>query len=98
MKYQRRFETDTVSGARELAQISTLIADLHRAVAVLDVDIETEEERVQVRDPAHPAYPTLARSFRVRRYNLNATISGLQNRMQLLQHARTSQPVGTVAA
>jgi hypothetical protein len=42
-------------------------------------DIEHEEKCVGVRDLADPAYPVLARSLRVRRENIGATIAMLEN-------------------
>jgi hypothetical protein len=55
-----------------------LIGDLSRSVAFLAADIELEEERAGVRDLADPAYPVLARSLRVRRENIGATIASLE--------------------
>lgn len=65
---------------RELAQISTLIASLHRSVDLLNFDIDAEEERTRVRDLSDPTYPILARHLRVRRDNLNDTIAALRTR------------------
>jgi hypothetical protein len=60
-------------------QIATLIGSLSRSVELLTVDIENEETRVGVRDVTDPAYPVLARSLRVRRDNIGATIALLEN-------------------
>ena len=60
-------------------QIATLIGSLSRSVDLLTVDIEHEEARTGVRDLADPAYPVLARSLRVRRGNIMATIAMLEN-------------------
>ena len=59
-------------------RIAILIADLTRTSAILTADIEHEEERAGVRDLADPAYPALARTLRVRRQNLRATIASLE--------------------
>jgi hypothetical protein len=59
--------------------MATLIGSLSRSVALLTVDIEHEETRVGVRDLSDPAYPVLARSLRVRRENIGATIALLEN-------------------
>jgi len=99
MKHQRRFETDSQPEAQELSQISTLISDLDRIIAILGADIETEEEHARVRELADPTYPVLARSLRARRDNLAATIDALQRRLQLRQRASTTkQSVADVAA
>jgi hypothetical protein len=58
-------------------QIATLIGDLSRKVAILTADIVHEEARV--RDLSDPAYPVLARSLRVRRDNIGATVAMLEN-------------------
>lgn len=90
MKHLRRFEIESRAEGREMAQLGTLIANLDRTIAILDADIEAEEERVRVRDLADPAYPILARSLRTRRENLMATLDALQQR---LQHAAASRRV-----
>jgi hypothetical protein len=59
-------------------QIVTLIESLSRSVELLTVHIEHEEERAGVRDLEDPAYPVLARSLRVRRDNIGATIASLK--------------------
>jgi hypothetical protein len=60
-------------------QIATLIGDLSRSVERLTVDIEHEETQAGVRDLSDPTYPVLARSLRVRRDNIGATIAMLEN-------------------
>ena len=60
-------------------QIATLIGDLSRKVAILTADIVHEEARAGVRDLSDPAYPVLARSLRVRRDNIGATVAMLEN-------------------
>jgi hypothetical protein len=63
-------------------QIATLIGTLSRSVELLTVDIEHEEARAGVYDLADPAYPVLARSLRVRRENIEATIAALEAAVQ----------------
>jgi hypothetical protein len=60
-------------------QIATLIGSLSRSVELLTVDIDHEEARAGVRDLSDPTYPVLARSLRVRRENIGATIAMLEN-------------------
>jgi hypothetical protein len=67
--------TAAVSGLK----IATLIGNLSRSVDLLTVDIEHEETQAGVRDLSDPAYPVLARSLRVRRDNIGATIVSLEN-------------------
>jgi len=63
-------------------QIATLIGDLRRSVAALTADIEHEEMRSGVRNVTNPTYPVLARSLRVRRENIAATIASLEALVQ----------------
>ena len=72
-------ETPRRTVATNRLQIATLIGSLSRSVALLKVDIEHEETRVGVRDLSDPAYLVLARSLRVRRENIGATIAMLEN-------------------
>jgi hypothetical protein len=73
------FERLRGTAAVNKLQIATLIGSLSRSVALLTVDIEHEETRAGVRDLSDPAYPVLARSLRVRRENIRATIAMLEN-------------------
>jgi hypothetical protein len=75
-------ETPRRTAAVNGLQIATLIGSLSRSVALLTVDIEHEEARAGVRDLSDPAYPVLARSLRVRRDNIGATISSLEALVQ----------------
>jgi hypothetical protein len=63
-------------------QIATLIGSLSRSVELLTVDIDHEEARAGARDVSDPAYPALARSLRVRRENIRATIASLEALVQ----------------
>ena len=74
-----RLETLRGTAAVNGLQIATLIGNLSRSAELLTVDIEHEEARAGVRDLADPAYPVLARSLRVRRDNIRATIAMLEN-------------------
>ena len=74
-----QLETPRGTAAVRRLQIATLIGSLSRSVALLTVDIEHEETRVGVRDLSDPTYPVLARSLRVRRDNIGATIAMLEN-------------------
>jgi hypothetical protein len=72
-------ETLRGTAAVNRLQIATLIGNLSRSVDLLTVDIEHEETQAGVRDLSDPAYPVLARSLRVRRDNVRATIAMLEN-------------------
>jgi hypothetical protein len=84
MKHQRDFRSVSDVALREVARISALISDLDRVVRILDSDIATEEERVQLSDPFDPNYPVLARTLTARRDNLKDTIGALEKRLAAL--------------
>jgi hypothetical protein len=75
-------ETLRGTAAANTLQIATLIGSLSRSVVLLTVDIEHEEARAEVRDLSDPTYPVLARSMRVRRENIRATIAALEALVQ----------------
>ena len=75
-------ETPRGTAAIKKLQIAALIGDLSRKADILTADIEHEEIRSGVRDLADPAYPVLARSLRVRRENIGATIISLEALVQ----------------
>jgi hypothetical protein len=81
MKMQRHFEIGNEAAVRQLAQISTMIADFGQTLQVLDCEILTEEEGARVCDPTDIAYPNLARAMRIRRDNLKVTIGFLEQRL-----------------
>jgi hypothetical protein len=80
-------ETLRETAAMKRLRTATLIADLSRSVALLTVDIEEEEERVGVHDVSAINYPVLARSLRVRKENLEATINALEQAVPWLAKA-----------
>jgi flagellar protein FliJ len=75
----KRFHADEKK--RRVTQIETMIAEFDRMIRDLDRDIETEQNRAGINDPAHYAYPTYARAAMVRRDNLIR--SGNELRTQL---------------
>jgi hypothetical protein len=66
---------------RATMKLRALVSDLHLQVHFLDRGIHDEEQRTGILDLANIAYPSLARTLRVRRDNLLATIRMLENRM-----------------
>jgi hypothetical protein len=77
-----RFETLTNRNVLFQERTKRFISDLRRLVQLLDVDLETEEERTGILDPTNMNYPVLARKLRVRRENLTATISRLEGTLK----------------
>jgi len=68
-------------------QLQALIADLRWKVQLLDSDIQDEEQRARVSDPAALAYPMLALTLRGRRENLLVTIAALDERLKAIDPA-----------
>ena len=64
----KRFQVD--EKRRRVAQIETMIADFERMASDLDREIAAEEQKANISDPAHFAYPTYAKAAAQRRDNL----------------------------
>ncbi|UOM33852.1 hypothetical protein [Acuticoccus sp. I52.16.1] len=70
---------------RQLAQYERMIADLEVIRVELGKQIEGEERRSGVADPANFAYSTVARAARERRRNLTTTIDDLTGRREAVE-------------
>lgn len=68
---------------RQLAQFERMIGDLEVIRGELGKQIDSEERRTGVDDPANYAYSTVARAARERRNNLTNTINDLSERRSL---------------
>ena len=68
-------------GRRQVAQIEAMITDLDGMVATLENEIEAEQKRTGIRDPAHVAYSILAKATMLRRDNLKRTVTGLKDQL-----------------
>jgi hypothetical protein len=84
MRHQHQYERVNAIPPRQVSWIATLISNLDQRAQLLDYDIATEEERAQVFDPSHHAYPILATALTARRDNLRATIAALEKRLASL--------------
>jgi flagellar protein FliJ len=69
---------DVAERARKVADIEMMARDFETMVGDLERQITTEEERTGIRDTAHFAYSTFAKSVTVRREKLIATIADLK--------------------
>lgn len=65
---------------RQLAQFERMVGDLEVIRTELGKQIDMEERRSGVSDPANYAYSTVARAARERRDNLTTTIRDLTDR------------------
>ncbi len=82
----KRFEAD--EKARKVADIEHMIRDFEGMADDLDRQIKAEEERTGIKDPAHFAYSTFAKSASQRRDNLRASADGLKVRLEAAQRER----------
>ncbi len=60
----KRFQVD--EKRRQVTQIEMMIAEFERMATELDREILAEQNRANVHDPAHYAYPTYAKAARQR--------------------------------
>jgi hypothetical protein len=61
------------------AELAALTSHLRQLIYNFEISIEVEESRAQTSDLANANYPLAARMLRVRRDNLLATISTLED-------------------
>jgi flagellar FliJ protein len=82
----KRFEAD--EKARKAADIEHMILEFEGMANDLDRQIKAEEERTGIKDPAHFAYSTFAKSASHRRDNLRASADGLKVKLEAAQRER----------
>ena len=74
--------------ARKVAGLEHMIREFENMSADLDRQIETEEMRTGIKDPAHFSYSMFAKSAQQRRENLMASIADLRTRLEAAQRER----------
>ena len=72
----RKFQVD--EKRRRTAQIETMIAEFDRMSVDLEREIKTEQDRANIHDPSHFAYPTYAKAAIQRRENLKHSADELR--------------------
>jgi hypothetical protein len=82
----KRFEAD--EKARKVADLEHMIREFEGMASDLDRQIKAEEDRTGVKDPAHFAYSTFAKSASQRRDNLRASADGLKTKLEAAQRER----------
>lgn len=82
----KRFEAD--EKARKVADLEHMIREFENMAADLDRQIRAEEERTGIKDPAHFAYSTFAKSASQRRDNLRTSADGLKAKLEAAQRER----------
>jgi len=81
----KKFQVD--ERRRKVAQIEGMIAEFERMVSDLDREINVEQERAGISDPAHFAYPTYAKAAMQRRENLKRSADELKGQLDDAQAA-----------
>ncbi len=76
----KRFQAE--EQRRRVVQLNTMIAEFTRMSNELDREISHEEQRANINDPKHFAYPTYARAARVRRDNIVASLTELRGKLE----------------
>ena len=76
----KRFEAD--EKARKVADLEHMIREFENMAADLDRQIKAEEDRTGIKDPAHFAYSTFAKSASQRRDNLRTSADGLKAKFE----------------
>ena len=82
----KRFEAD--EKARKVAELEHMIREFEGMANDLDRQVKAEEERTGVKDPAHFAYSTFARSASQRRDNLRNSVAGLMVKLEAAHRER----------
>ncbi|PPD43663.1 MAG: flagellar export protein FliJ [Methylocystis sp.] len=76
----KRFQAE--EKRRRVVQLNTMISEFTRMSNELDREISHEEQRANISDPSHFAYPTYARAARTRRDNIVASINELRGQLE----------------
>jgi flagellar FliJ protein len=80
------------------SQIETMIAQFDRICADLGQQIDAEETRARISDPAHFAYPTYAKAARERRAKLQRSADALRIELDKLHFEMSEVANPQVAA
>jgi flagellar protein FliJ len=75
----KRFQVD--EKRRKVMQIESMITEFDRMAAELEREIKTEQERANIHDPGHFAYPTYAKAAIQRRDNLKRSADELKGQL-----------------
>ena len=81
----KKFQVD--DKRRRVAQIEGMIAEFERMATDLDREIEAEQTRAGIHDPAHYAYPTYAKAAMQRRENLQRSADDLKVQLDAATNA-----------
>lgn len=76
----KRFEAE--EKARKVADLEMMIREFEVIASDLDRQIQAEEDRTGIKDPAHFSYSTFAKSAAVRRDNLRNSAGELKEKLE----------------
>jgi flagellar protein FliJ len=76
----KRFEAD--EKARKVADLQHMVREFESMAADLDRQIQSEEDRTGIKDPAHFHYSTFAQAATQRRANLKASVEDLLTKLE----------------
>ena len=72
----KKFQVD--EKRRKVMQIESMIADFERMAGDLEREIKSEQDKANIHDPSHYAYPTYAKAAIQRRENLKHSADELK--------------------
>ncbi len=75
----KKFQVD--EKRRKVMQIEGMIAEFDRMAVELEREIKTEQDRANIHDPSHFAYPTYAKAAIQRRDNLKRSADELKGQL-----------------
>ena len=75
----KKFQVD--EKRRKVMQIESMIAEFERMAGDLEREIKIEQDRANIHDPAHFAYPTYAKAAIQRRENLKRSADELKGQL-----------------
>ena len=75
----KKFQVD--EKRRKVMQIESMIAEFERMAGDLEREIKVEQDRANIHDPAHFAYPTYAKAAIQRRENLKRSADELKGQL-----------------
>jgi flagellar export protein FliJ len=75
----KKFQVD--EKRRKVMQIEGMIAEFDRMAVELEREIKTEQDRANIHDPGHFAYPTYAKAAIQRRDNLKRSADELKSQL-----------------
>ena len=76
----KKFQVD--EKRRKVMQIEGMIAEFDRMATELEREIKTEQDRANIHDPSHFAYPTYAKAAIQRRENLTRSADELRIQLE----------------